>query len=92
MSDSNLAKGEGGWRGGREGGGVAGGQKEQKGRAESWELSALTFAEKQRHDESKKEWGGGERVTGTDRQRVKVKTTRGRLVVEGGWEREGHPQ
>lgn len=69
-----------------EGGGVAGGQKEQKGRAESWELSALTFAEKQRHDESKKEWGGGERVTGTDRQRVKVKTTRGRVGGEGGWE------
>lgn len=85
LSDSNLAKGEGGWREG-EGGGVAGGQKEQKGRAESWELSALTFAEKQRHDESKKESGGGERVTGTDRQRVKVKTTRGRLGVEGGWE------
>lgn len=40
-----------------EGSGAAGGQKEQKGRAESWELSVLTFAEKQRHDESKK---GGE--------------------------------
>lgn len=69
-----------------EGSRVAGEQKEQKGQAKSWELSALPFAEKQRHDESKEEWGGGERVTGTDRQRVKVKMTRGGEGAEGGWE------
>lgn len=39
-----------------------------------WELSTLTSAGKQSHDESKKQ-RGGERLTSTDRQRVKVKMT-----------------
>lgn len=55
-----------------------GGKEESRRREEGWEkiweLSTLTSAEKQSHDESEKQ-RGGERLTGTDRQRVKVKMT-----------------
>lgn len=55
MKSRKKNQGEGGYRDAEgEGIGVAGQQKEQKGRAESRELSVVTFAEKQRHDESKK--------------------------------------
>lgn len=78
MSDLELARTKGTTREGR--GSAGGGEDKKKGPAESWELSALTFAEKQRHDESreKRRERGGERLTGTDRRRVKVKMTRGK--------------
>lgn len=49
------------------GGSAGGGEDKKKGPAESWELSALTFAEKQRHDESREK--RRERRGKTDRHR-----------------------